>query len=456
MKWGKQHPVASRRGGEKRSDQLNRSPLELKFVETLKELVDVVRVAIASGARTVRIEPEAAATAFIQALGSGLAPFPDFVTTGGASRPPLPGMTYVRPDARVDLAVVAVWEPDAVATALMSFLDLEAGTVIAPVTERHFSKSPLFLISIPKAGTHLLMRLAEVLGYPRGGFGSSDPPPGQWNTIEQQDTHARAPDILDDMLRRHGLLDHPIVRSPALFIYRDPRDVLVSEANYYHRPGMHFSHGYLAKLSFRERLVRLIDDPWLLGSIRKRMADFAAWLDIPNVIPVSFEELVGVDGGGDDGIQRRVVWSVQLKLHAPGRTEAIARRLYDRDSPTFHAGQIGSWRKYFDREVQRRFGQLPQDFMRHYGYDPRGRGGPFPAHRETYRRRALDVVDLDIQKPPILIESAVNGCNIVRYRRRFFAIPMKLGPTHLDAWLETELDGLASDTELSRLLAKLS
>ena len=64
--------------------------------------------------------------------------------------------------------------------------------------------------------------------------------------------------------------------------------------------------------------LALIDDPWLFGSFRDRMAGFVPWLEFSNVIPVSFEELVGARGGGDDATQRRLIWSLQLKLHVPG------------------------------------------------------------------------------------------------------------------------------------------
>lgn len=96
-----------------------------------------------------------------------------------------------------------------------------------------------------------------------------------------------------------GNRHHPFTTSPAPFIYRNPLDILVSKANYYHRDGNAAFSGYLQGRSFEERLPVLIDDPWLFGSIRDRIVGFVPWL-APNVIPVSFEELVGARGGGDD------------------------------------------------------------------------------------------------------------------------------------------------------------
>jgi hypothetical protein len=431
-------------------------PLELRFAETQADLIAAVRLAVANGARTIRIEPWTAAEAFMVVLKPELDAEVDFVTTGDVPKDLPKGLTIVEQDAPVDVVAVADWESEAVAAALMGCLDLDAGLVIAPVTENHFSERPLFLISIPKAGTHLLLRLAEAIGYPFGGISASDPPPGRWYTIEQETTHTKASDMFEKILmQRRVILDPPFLRAPALFIYRDPRDVAVSTANYNHRPEVFPFHGYFANLSFRERLARCVDDTWLLGSIRDQMVSFAAWLDMPNVIPISFEELVGASGGGDDNVQRKLVWSILLKLQAPGRPEVIAGNLFDRSSPTFHTGQIGAWRQHFDRDIHRLFSRQKQDFMHRYGYDPKGRKSPLPAHREIYRRRKLHIVNSGFEKLPILIESDIAGCNIVRYRRRYFALPLTLGQVELGTWSETALETLTSDAELPALRAKL-
>jgi hypothetical protein len=231
-------------------------PLELRFTETGTDVIAGVRLAVVHGARTIRTEPWTVAEVFMVEVKPELDGEVEFVTTADGHKAPPKGLTTVAPDAPVDLVAVADWGSEAVAAALMSCLDLDAGLVITPVTENHFSKRPLFLISVPKAGTHLLFRLVEAIGYPFGGICASDPPPRRWYTIEQETSHTKASDTFDDILRRRGIMGHPFLRSPALFIYRDPRDVAVSAANYYHRREVFPFHGYLANLSFRERLAR--------------------------------------------------------------------------------------------------------------------------------------------------------------------------------------------------------
>ena len=45
--------------------------------------------------------------------------------------------------------------------------------------------------------------------------------------------------------------------------------------------------------------------------------------------------------------QTKVVWSLQLKLHVSGEPGSYAKNVFDSQSPTFFAGQIGSHRHTF-------------------------------------------------------------------------------------------------------------
>ena len=174
-------------------------------------------------------------------------------------------------------------------------------------------------------------------------------------------SHTSARDFFTDTVRRSrfGNRHHPFLKSPAIFIYRNPLDILVSEANYYHRTGKTAFSGYLANASFEGRLLRLIDDPWLFGSIRERIGSFLPWLEFDNVIPVSFEELVGPPGGGTEAAQRALIWSLQLKLHVPGRPSEFGRQVFRETSPTFHEGQIGAYEQHFTPEAYEVFLPAP-------------------------------------------------------------------------------------------------
>lgn len=321
--------------------------------------------------------------------------------------------------------------PAALRADLHGLVDLPRLCVLAPRTEDFFINRPLFLVSIPKSGSHLLYRLAEVLGYAPGIVPEDFPRPGHWYFLEYYNSHTAARDFfVDSSFRRAPWSNshHAFASSPVLFIYRHPLDVLVSEANYFHREEKSIFAGYLAALSFEQRLHRLLDDPWLLGSIRDRVGAFAPWLEFPNVVPLSFEELVGPDGGGDAEEQRRLVWSLQLKLQAPGEPHALAARLFDRASPTFFQGRAGAWRSALSKEHLGRFRALNQDFMHALGYDLEAGPGPAPRRADEFRHRPLRLAPPLLEKEAIALEYNYLGFNLVRFEGWIYAVPQATGP----------------------------
>jgi len=327
----------------------------------------------------------------------------------------------------------------------------------------------LFLISIPKGGTHLLYRLAEAIGYKPAVMHHGDPNPGSWYCVEYSNSHTVARDFFIDTVRREpfGNRHHPFPRTPTLFIYRNPLDIVVSEANYYHRDGATVFSSYLRHMEFEQRLLRLIDDPHLLGSIRDRINNFVPWLDCENVIPVSFEELIGAKGGGDDAVRNQLIWSLQLKLHIPGTPEQIGAAIFDESSPTFHEGRIGSSRQKMSPEAVNKFFSLDQDFMQLTGYTsaPVNVDGvdqaweeinQLPARAEEFRRRPLRTSKEDFRDTPFNVEWGFLGHNIVRFDGRYYALSRYAGPVDLvDLRSRNKLGQLLSSHELETLKAEI-
>ena len=344
---------------------------------------------------------------------------------------PLPGnVSLCRSDTTVDGTILFIPEAISLSCRLMEYLESSGHTVIAPITDHYYKNKPLFLISIPKSGTHLLYELVQTFGYTPGVLCPDKPRPGTWYCVEYSNSHTSARDFFIDTVRRRpfGNRDHPFVESPAVFIYRNPLDVLVSEANYYHGAGKAAFGGYLADKSFEDRLLSLIDDPWLLGSIRDRLGNFIPWLEFQNVIPVSFEELIGPKGGGSLGAQVRLIWSLQLKLHIPGNPKDFGNRVFNEASPTFHEGQIGTYRTIFTQQAKDRFYALPQDFMQLLGFefDGEDKGEIVPKRADEFRKRPVIYSATNFNEIPILVEQDFLGFNIVKYEALYYIIPCGL------------------------------
>lgn len=404
---------------------------------------DALRELHAQGHRRITLWPRNGITEALALHAGELGCEAQFAEPGAAGHGPAPCWILAESDAI------------ALSAHLARLVDIDDGVVVAPRTEHAHDARPLFLISIPKAGTHLLYALARAFGYDAGIVCPEWPRPRHWYCAEYSNSHTRATDFFIDSVRRNpfGNRHHPFATSPALFIYRNPLDILVSEANYYHREGNAIFGGYLRDRTFEERLLTLIDDPWLFGSLRDRIAGFVPWLDFPNVASFSFEELVGSRGGGDDAVQRRLIWSLQLKLHVPGKPDAYAAQVFDPESATFDAGQVGSHRQKLDGAAMSRLRQLPQDFMEALGYAPASSAQPrFPLRSEALRRRPLVTAEDLFRDTPILVEAHVHGRNIVRYHGRFY------GPRdeNLASLTEAELARLPSSTEIAPLRDRLA
>lgn len=339
---------------------------------------------------------------------------------------------------------------------LLSCADMDDVIIVAPVTDWHFSQKPLFLISIPKAGTHLLHELAKALGYAEGVKLPEFPRGQTWYCVEYSNSHTRAADFFVDSVRRapFGNRHHAFMRTPALFLFRHPLDILVSEAHYYNRDGKTAFAGWLSQLSFSERILRLVQDNWLIGSLRDRIGSFLPWMEFPNVISLSFEELVGTSGGGNKDAQLRLIWSVQLKLQVPGSPDVIAAHVFNPDSATFRSGKIGGYADDLPPEIIRKFISENTDILEHLGYDLHGAPG-LPCNRDQHRRQPVAYSHVDYSNMPLLVQDDFLGCNLVQYGNRVYAVPIAAGHVALDELSTDILSELPSARSISELKSLL-
>lgn len=367
------------------------------------------------------------------------------------------------------ILILNEFDPEKLSSILLQFLNATDLTILAPITPHFGRNRPLFLISIPKAGTHLLYKLAQSMGYSPAVTHDGNPTPGNWYCVEYSNSHTVARDFFIDTVRREpfGNRHHPFPRTPTLFIYRNPLDIVVSEANYYHSEGATVFSSYLRHMEFAERLLRLIDDPYLLGSIRDRILNFIPWFDFENVIPISFEELIGSKGNGSDTIRNRLIWSLQLKLHVPGTPESLAADIFDESSPTFNSGRIGSAQELMFDEAISKFFSLNQDFMTLTGYCDQPVNGNLgkkiwdhvnliPSRSEEFLKRQLCVSYEDFNNTPFNVESGFLDHNIVRFDGKYYALPLSAGAIDLFALrTNNKLSILLSSSDVRSLKAKL-
>ncbi|MGH8900718.1 MAG: sulfotransferase domain-containing protein [Egibacteraceae bacterium] len=261
--------------------------------------------------------------------------------------------------------------------------------------------APIFVNSLPKSGTNLLLELMRALpgmhevrlkltrkqagiyrprvGEPSVLAGVTTPaemslgrlartlgrlPPGTWFR-----GHVPYSEAFRDLL---AALDVKVV-----LMLRDPRDVVVSSAAYLpFRPGNRFS-AHFRSLSEADRVLASITGlpaceahPELLG-IGERVHSVRPWMSEPFVYVSRFERLVGPAGGGSEHFQVTEIRNIAEHIGTPlSQEEArhLATGLFG-GTHTFRKGQIGAWREVFTERHMRAAKPLLDDLLVELGYE---------------------------------------------------------------------------------------
>jgi hypothetical protein len=161
------------------------------------------------------------------------------------------------------------------------------------------------------------------------------------------------------------------------FIYRDPRDLLVSQVFYateiYTEHALHDYYNSLPNMD--ERLKAVIqgiyeDDKASRPGIADQYARFIGWLNYPAIMSIRFEDLI---------LNRSQTINAMLDhLEATGynipfdRQVAIGKVMQSIDpkrSPTFRKGVVGDWRTHFTDEHKRLFKETAGDLLIQLGYE---------------------------------------------------------------------------------------
>lgn len=254
------------------------------------------------------------------------------------------------------------------------------------------------VVSLAKTGTNLVANLMRALGYHCVGQGlretyqeideklagwSSRTPAnkgGLWHSDDLVRLIHEFPPHTCLFLHRidfsPSLLDWCLCyEPPLLFNYRDPRDALLSLMNYLLlRANDRFTE--LPWNYIHAQILSAISDPdqqlsYAIQHMDRHIVTFRehSWLLYhPNVCKISYERLVGANGGGDDQLQRSVVADVMGHVGMRGDPASLARGLYNPGARTFHQGKVQGWAGIFNEQHVRAFERKYADILATYGY----------------------------------------------------------------------------------------
>jgi len=160
------------------------------------------------------------------------------------------------------------------------------------------------------------------------------------------------------------------------FIYRDPRDMLVSHI--FFATDMHEGHGmheYYQTLSdFDARLkvaITGIDkDGLYMVSVQQRYEGVFQWLEQPAVLCIRFEELIN----DRERVLNQMLDQVEktgykLPTPRPKAIEILLETIQPKKSKTFRSGKTGEWRKYFKEDHKALFKEVAGDLLVRLGYE---------------------------------------------------------------------------------------
>jgi len=251
-----------------------------------------------------------------------------------------------------------------------------------------FLEAPsIFGNSKPKSGSHLLLQIlngfTKIMPY---SYVAAEP----IRTINKTGGRRSAKDVANDIKRvPQGVIGWGYVEASSenvavlcetervnYFIYRDPRDLLVSQVFFatdmYEDHGMHAFYKSLP--DFGERLKVAITgierDGIKMVSVKQRYEGVFKWLEQPYVKCIRFEDLIN---------KRNVTLNAMLdEVEKTGYKIPIARAkaleildeaIQPKKSHTFRSGKTGDWKDHFTIEHKALFKDVTGDLLVKLGYE---------------------------------------------------------------------------------------
>ncbi|MEW6239280.1 MAG: sulfotransferase domain-containing protein [Chloroflexota bacterium] len=246
---------------------------------------------------------------------------------------------------------------------------------------------PIFGNAKPKSGSHLLLQvLAGMCQVAPYKYVDADPV----RTINKDGGRRTADDILHDLRSvPRGVIGWGYVDATPenvsfltqsgrvnYFIYRDPRDLLVSQVFFatemYEEHGMHDFYNSLP--DFGERLkvaITGIDRGGLyMVSVKGRYEGVFQWLATPGVMCLRYEDLVD---NRDTTLASMLDQVEKTGYKIPTPREKAMSILVDAIQPqksrTFRSGKTGGWREFFSDEHKNLFKDVAGDLLVKLGYE---------------------------------------------------------------------------------------
>lgn len=246
---------------------------------------------------------------------------------------------------------------------------------------------PIFGNSKPKSGSHLLLQIlngfTRIIPY---AYVEAEPV----RTITKEGRRKTREEILTDLRSiREGVIGWGYIEASAenteclcrpdrvnYFLYRDPRDMLVSQVFFatelYEEHGMHDYYKSLPDFGARlKAAITGIDREGLhMVSVKQRYVGVFKWLDQKDVLCLRFEDLItnrdATLNAMLDEVERT---GYQIPTPRARALTILAEAIQPGKSHTFRSGKTGGWREHFTEEHKKLFKEVAGDLLMRLGYE---------------------------------------------------------------------------------------
>jgi hypothetical protein len=245
-------------------------------------------------------------------------------------------------------------------------------------------------ISFPKSGTHLLDQIllgfANVAPYAKRQHSFYAEYEGESGAKRTPEQALRWLDALRpcDVASAHLFARPETVARVCsqnfapYFIFRDPRDVVVSHVFYVTEMELrHVHHKYYKSLpDFDARLKVSIlgrpDSDVEFPDIAARFTPYLGWLDHDEVLAIHFEDLIHDRASALTRIMDHLLARAPLPSTRQLILDSLESSINPTRSPTFRSGKTGEWKKHFTEEHKKIFKDVAGELLVKLGYEKDG------------------------------------------------------------------------------------
>ena len=175
----------------------------------------------------------------------------------------------------------------------------------------HLHRAAVIANSFPKSGTHLLIQILQAIPNIRdlGNFIVSRP-----SLTYKERNHIKIVDSINNTFENELVSAHITYhddylkflkekKSVVYFIYRDPRDVVISEAEYlFSMNKFHYLHKYFKRIPDLNNRIKfsMLGDEYIntgrnYKNIKERYLEYYQWIQSEYCYSIKYEDLIGIN-----------------------------------------------------------------------------------------------------------------------------------------------------------------